>query len=278
MKRIFLLLFVMVSFCIEAQTLPSIHSYTANTIRGKKISLSQFAGKKIMIVNTASFCGYTYQYAGLQLLYQNYKQFNFEIIGFPCNDFGAQEPFSDSIINLFSANSYSVNFTMMSKIKIASGDTAPVYRWLQQANLNGKFNTSVAWNFDKFLINESGQLVKYYPSTTEPTDTAITHWILTPSSEVGINEFLKSDLFKMTSSNPAREFIELQTESPVNSTVCMNLYSPDGKLVKQKTIAANEAQEKISLDVRELNSGIYFLSINFNGFTERKKVLIESPY
>ena len=142
---------------VKAQT--SIHTYTALAIDSSLFNFNTFFGKKILIVNTASYCGYTPQYSSLQQLYQNYHQYNFEILGFPCNDFGGQEPAKDSAINSFCTTNYGVTFKMMRKIAIVAGDTAPVYKWLQRIQLNTVSNANVDWNFNKFLINESGHWI-----------------------------------------------------------------------------------------------------------------------
>lgn len=155
----------------------SLHQFTVTTITGDTISLSQFAGKKLLVVNTASYCGYTPQFEDLQTLYDRYKDHNFEIIGFPSNDFGSQDPGSDSDIMEFCRSNYRVTFPMMSKVVIAKGDTSPVYQWLQRKELNGVSDAQVKWNFNKFLIDEDGRWVAHYPSKVRPLDTLITNWI-----------------------------------------------------------------------------------------------------
>jgi glutathione peroxidase len=165
-----------------AQT-ASLHSFRVKNIQGDSIDLSQYSGKRLMIVNTASYCGFTPQFTQLQQLYQAYQSYNFEILGFPCNDFGNQDPYSDSTINSFCTGNYNVSFPMMSRIAIASGDTSPVYRWLQRADLNGVSDAQVAWNFNKFLVDENGHWVQHLLSNVSPLDPMITNWIMqNPSS------------------------------------------------------------------------------------------------
>jgi hypothetical protein len=106
-----------------------------------------------------------------------YQTQNFRVIGFPCNDFGGQDPYSDSTINSFCLNQYGISFPMMSKIFIRVGDTSMVYKWLQKKSLNGVANAPVSWNFNKFLIDENGNWKWHLPSAIEPTDTLITNWI-----------------------------------------------------------------------------------------------------
>jgi glutathione peroxidase len=135
--RIFLILLYS-SISAFSQTNSSFHDFEVRTILGDTISLSQFAGKKVMVVNTASFCSYTFQYGLLESLREQYSTaYNFEILGFPCNDFGNQEPGHDTTILEFCTNTYNVQFPMMSSIHIQTGDTAAVYKWLQRAELNG---------------------------------------------------------------------------------------------------------------------------------------------
>ena len=169
-----LILLSVLSFCVFTSSAQlTFHDYSAATIDHDTISMSQYYGKKVMVVNTASYCGYTYQFAALEQLYLDYKQYGFEIIGFPCNDFANQDPHSDSTINSFCTSTYNVTFQMMSKIATISADTAPVYKWLQRADLNGVSNAHVAWNFNKFLIDEAGHWVRHYTQTTEPNDSEI---------------------------------------------------------------------------------------------------------
>jgi glutathione peroxidase len=235
--------------------------------------MSRFVNKKVMIVNTASFCQYTPQYADLELLYKLYNQYGFEIVGFPCNDFGAQDPNSDSLINVFCNSTYSVTFTMMSKVKVATGDTAPVYKWLQRANLNGKQNVSVAWNFGKFLINESGNWVKYYPSSVLPTDTAITNWILSPSSNLGINNTpFEANLLEITSSNPADKSINFRLKR-LNAPCSLTIFSADGKrMFADRSPLLQEGV--ISCDVSSFEPGLYVAEIATGESIARKKVVI----
>jgi glutathione peroxidase len=182
MKSTFYLLFSLsFIFMLHASGLKaqnSLHGFKVKNIVGDSIELSQFAGKRLMIVNTASLCGYTTQFAQLQQLYQNYQQYNFEIIGFPCNDFGNQDPNSDSAIFNFCTNNYNVSFPMMSRIEIVAADTAPLYRWLQRSDLNGVANAQVTWNFNKFLIDENGHWVQHFISNVNPLSSQITTWIM----------------------------------------------------------------------------------------------------
>lgn len=155
----------------------SIHGLCANKLDGTELCLKQFAGKKVMIVNTASKCGLTPQYKDLQALYEKYKGQNFEIIGFPANDFMSQEPLKNDEIGEFCQKNYGVTFTMMEKITVKGSDVHPVYQFLTQKAKNGIDNYEVEWNFQKFLINENGQIDKVISPRTNPMDEEITNWI-----------------------------------------------------------------------------------------------------
>lgn len=179
MKHFFFLLL----FCpllVFGQTHQSFHDFKVKNIFGDTISLSDYAGKRLLVVNTASFCGYTYQFTKLRQLDSMYQSYNFRVIGFPSNDFGGQDPYADSTIFSFCLNEYAIEFPMMSRISIRTGDTSVVYKWLQRKSRNGVANAQVAWNFNKFLIDENGNWVRHFPSPTQPNDTAITNWIKRP--------------------------------------------------------------------------------------------------
>jgi glutathione peroxidase len=154
----------------------SLHDFKVNSITGKEVDLSQFKGKKIMVVNTASECGLTPQYAQLEELYKKHKD-QCEIIGFPCNDFGAQEPGSASEIQSFCSKNYGVTFPMMEKIKVKGNEKHPLYDWLLKESSQKNQLGEVKWNFQKFLIDENGQHVKTIEPTVEPTDSEILNWI-----------------------------------------------------------------------------------------------------
>jgi len=182
MKTFFTFLLVFqISLGFSQQT-ASLQGFKVENIFGDTINLSAFAGKKLLIVNTASFCGYTHQFTKLQKLDSTYQSQNFRVIGFPCNDFGGQDPFADSTINSFCQNQFGITFPMMSKVFVKNGDTAKIYKWLQKKSLNGVKNAAVDWNFNKFLIDEQGRWVKHFRAQTEPNDTAIINWILRPNT------------------------------------------------------------------------------------------------
>lgn len=156
----------------------TIYDFVVEDIEGKKFDFATLKGKKIMIVNVASRCGYTKQYKGLQALYEKYKNHNFVIIGFPSNDFMGQEPGTNSEIATFCKSKYGVNFPMMSKIKVKGKKAHPIYHFLTKKSLNGVLDGKVRWNFHKFLIDEKGNIVKELRSGVKPLDEKITNWIV----------------------------------------------------------------------------------------------------
>jgi glutathione peroxidase len=155
----------------------SIHQFTVKDIAGNDFKLADLKGKKVLIVNTASECGLTPQYVQLQEVYEAYKDKNFTIIGFPANNFGAQEPGSDQEISKFCSLNYGVTFQMMSKISVKGDDMHEVYQFLTQKSQNGLQDSDVAWNFQKYLVNENGELEKVISPKTLPNDESVLSWI-----------------------------------------------------------------------------------------------------
>ena len=163
----------------QAMQKKSLHEFSVLTINGDTISLSQFKGKKVMVVNTASKCGLTPQYKELEALYTQYKDSNFVIIGFPANNFMGQEPGSNDEIAQFCARNYGVSFPMMAKISVKGKDMHPVYKFLTQRAENGLEDNEVKWNFQKYLIDENGYLEHVISPTTLPNDPQIISWLKT---------------------------------------------------------------------------------------------------
>jgi glutathione peroxidase len=150
----------------------SIYDIEINSLQGKPINLSLFKGKKILFVNVASKCGFTPQYKELQKLHNLYEE-SLVVIGVPCNQFGKQEPGNSSEINEFCQLNYGVSFLITEKISVKGKEQHPLYSWLTNKNENGRKNSSVKWNFQKYLINEDGDLIDYYYSMTSPTSSKI---------------------------------------------------------------------------------------------------------
>ena len=151
----------------------SFYDLSATTIDGNAFDFSQLKGKRVLIVNTASKCGYTPQYEGLQELHNTYGGKEFIILGFPSNDFGFQEPGSEEKIADFCEKNYGVTFQMMSKVKTSARSGHAVYQWLCNASQNGVSDANVSWNFNKFLIDENGHWIAHHPSRTSPKSAEI---------------------------------------------------------------------------------------------------------
>lgn len=173
--KIFLIM-ALFSLSGKAQTVTpkeSLYDIKIEGINGKKLDLRQFKGKKILFVNVASKCGFTNQYEGLQELYSKYKD-KLVIVGLPCNQFGGQEPGTIKEIQSFCSVNYGVDFPMTEKIEVKGENQHPLYQWLTQKEKNGKMNSSVKWNFQKYLIDEEGRLMVVFYSITKPMSKKIT--------------------------------------------------------------------------------------------------------
>lgn len=155
----------------------SFYDFKVKTIDGVEYNLTQLKGKKVLVVNTASKCGFTPQYAELQKLYETYGGDKFIIIGFPANNFLSQEPGSNSEIKAFCTANYGVTFPMMEKISVKGNDIDPLYKWLTTKSENGVLDADVTWNFQKFMIDENGKLVDYASPREKPLSDKIVNWI-----------------------------------------------------------------------------------------------------
>lgn len=149
------------------------YDFVVKDINGKDFAFDQLKGKKVMIVNTASKCGLTPQYEDLQALYDMHVGHNFVILGFPANNFAKQEPGSNSEILEFCTEKYNVTFPMMSKISVKGDDIHPLYDWLTDKSKNKKEDSKVTWNFQKYIIDENGELVGHFSPKTKPLDSDI---------------------------------------------------------------------------------------------------------
>jgi glutathione peroxidase len=152
----------------------SVLDFKVKDIDGKDVGLSQYKGKVVLIVNVASKCGFTPQYAGLEKTYKKYADQGFVIIGFPANNFHSQEPGSDAEIKAFCTGKYDVTFPMMSKISVKGDDKAPVYKFLTEKETDGDFAGDITWNFNKFLVDRNGQVMARFESKTKPEDATVT--------------------------------------------------------------------------------------------------------
>ncbi len=147
----------------------NIYSFKMKNIEGEEISLSTYKGKVLLIVNTASQCGFTPQYKELEELYQLYKDKGFEILAFPSNDFGNQEPLNGKDIEEFCTQNYKTTFPIFDKVHVKGKEANDLYEFLAQKKLNGHLSSTPKWNFHKYLINKNGEVVEYFYSTTKPT-------------------------------------------------------------------------------------------------------------
>lgn len=143
------------------------YDFSAKDINGQDIKMSKYRGKVILIVNTASKCGFTPQFKGLEELYNTYKEKGFEILGFPCNQFKNQDPASNAEINNFCQLNYGVTFTMFEKIDVKGPNTHPIYKYLKD-EAKGILSKEIKWNFTKFLLDSNGNVIKRYAPTTSP--------------------------------------------------------------------------------------------------------------
>ena len=144
------------------------YNFTLNTIDGVPNKMSTYQGKVCLIVNVASKCGYTSQYANLEKVYQEYKNKGFMVLGFPANNFGGQEPGTDQEIKTFCSSSYNVNFNMYGKISVKGNDKHPLFTFLTSGAANSNLAGEIGWNFEKFLIDKNGKLIKRYKSNIDP--------------------------------------------------------------------------------------------------------------
>lgn len=177
MKYIFVFsIIVLATLSLSAQN-GNFHQFKVKTLEGEDFDMASLKGKKVMVVNVASKCGLTPQYEELQELYEKYKDQNFVIIGFPANNFLNQEPGSPAEIREFCTANYGVSFPIMEKISVKGKDIHPVYQWLTQKDENGVMDAPIKWNFQKFLIDEEGNLIKMIPPKESVLSDEVFEWI-----------------------------------------------------------------------------------------------------
>ena len=178
MKASVIVLFSVMLFAVGAMAQSkSFYDFTVTDINGKEFPLSQLKGKKVMVVNTASQCGLTKQYKTLEEVYKTYGGDKFIIIGFPANNFLSQEPGTNDEIKEFCTKNYGVTFPMMSKISVKGDDMHPLYKWLTTKSINGVMDSEVGWNFQKYLIDENGNLVDMVKPREAPDSKRIIDFI-----------------------------------------------------------------------------------------------------
>jgi glutathione peroxidase len=176
MKQLLIILAVSLATGLMAQQ-KTFHQFSVEGLDGSMVDLSQFKGKKILVVNTASKCGLTPQYEDLQKLYIEYQEKGLVVIGFPTNNFMNQEPGTNEEIATFCEANYGVSFPMMTKVSVKGDDMHPIYRWLTSKSENGVMDSEVKWNFQKYLIDEEGRLVDMVPPREKPHSDKIIEWL-----------------------------------------------------------------------------------------------------
>lgn len=176
MKKLTIILSLLIISAI-GYSQESFYDFKVKDINGKEFDLSSLKGKKVLVVNTASKCGYTPQYEQLESIYRAYGNDKFTVIAFPANNFGSQEPGTDAEVEEFCKKNYGVSFPIMSKISVKGNDMHPLYKWLTSKKENGVMDSEVKWNFQKYLIDENGKLVNVYESKVKPDDDKIVSWI-----------------------------------------------------------------------------------------------------
>jgi glutathione peroxidase len=200
MKKIFFVVLLLMNVTGVTAQIKTLYDFKTTTIDGKPFELSTLRGKKVLIVNTASKCGFTPQYEGLQRLYEKYKGQNFVIIGFPANNFKNQEPGSNSEIKEYCSVHYGVTFPLMAKISVSGIDMDPIYKWLTSKSENGIMDAPVLWNFQKFMVDENGHLAGVAMSAEKPDSQRIINWIESKTaqkSDLGHSYFLVNPLMNI---------------------------------------------------------------------------------
>ena len=172
MKKLLVLMALLGISAMAAEK--TVYDFTLHSIDGQPTPLSTFKGKVVMLVNVASRCGYTPQYAGLESLYEKYKDRGFVIVGIPANNFGAQEPGTNQEIKTFCTAKYHVSFPMMAKVSVKGSDITPLYQFLTDKNVHPDTGGDIGWNFTKFLIGPDGKVVARFDSKVEPESPEVT--------------------------------------------------------------------------------------------------------
>ena len=176
-EKLFTLFAVLIiSVSLAAQS-SGFYDFKVKTLEGADFDFSTLKGKKVMVVNVASKCGNTPQYKDLEEIYESYKNDNFVIIGFPANNFMGQEPGTATEIRKFCTDNYGVTFPLMEKISVKGDDMHPLYKWLTSKEKNGVKDSDVSWNFQKYLIDEKGNLIEVIPPKEKPTSDKVIAWI-----------------------------------------------------------------------------------------------------
>jgi glutathione peroxidase len=160
-------------FILAMNSSQTIYQFKVKDLAGEAVDLVRYKGKVLLIVNTASECGFTGQYAELEQLYQTYKDQGFYVLAFPSNDFGGQEPLNGKEIETFCSKNYHTTFPVFNKVHVKGNAVEPLFQYLSNKSLNGKVDIAPKWNFQKYLIDKNGKVIDYYLSTTSPTSSKV---------------------------------------------------------------------------------------------------------
>ena len=260
MKNIYLITFLIILLIgntnLNAQQ-KSLYDFKVEDVDGNEFDFSKLKGKKVLIVNVASKCGLTPQYEQLQELYDEYKDTNFEIVAFPANNFASQEPGTNHEIKEFCSINFNITFPIMGKISVKGNDINPLYKWLTNKNENGVLDTEVSWNFQKFLINEKGELVKSISPKTNPKDSEIIEWITPIEPDIPNEPLNIGDIAPLfTLSNSLGEEISLESLTK-KGNVILTWYR--GDWCPYCNLALVELQEYIS-EFRRLGAELVSIS------------------
>lgn len=261
MKRNLTLVFGLIIVTLShAQLSTSIYDYSVKLIQGDTLHFSDYAGKKLMLVNTASFCAYTPQYEQLEALYTQYRSYNFEIIGLPSDDFGRQGGSDTEIVSTCAG--YDVTFPITEKVNVNASPVHPVFQWLKTASLNGVADASVTWNFNKFLINADGTWEQHYESNVLPNDVRIVEWITAGFSSIGSENISNSSNY--IHYDPAANSLKVILASKAEQYANISVYSCDGRVIySQKHELISGFPSFCSLPA--IASGVYMVKVSGGG-------------
>ena len=260
MRYLIILMIAALTYTAEAKE--NFYDLKAEDIDGDTLYFSELKGKKLMIVNTASYCGYTDQYEDLQILYEEYGGEHFEIIAFPANNFMNQEPGSDEDIKKFCEENFGITFTLMSKISVKGEDMHPVYQWLTQKSKNGVKDSEVKWNFQKYLITEDGEFYRVLSTQTNPLNPLVFNWLEEPVSVSIDQNYDHAYIYP----NPATEYIminlpEFITKSELNKSN-IRIYNIFGECVVNESI--HSLSSNYRLNISDLPAGKYIVETGYS--------------
>jgi glutathione peroxidase len=271
-KFVIVSIIILCSVMLFAQN-KTFHDFKVKKIDGDSMDFSILAGKKVLVVNTASYCGYTDQYTNLQNLYEDYGPDNFTIIAFPSNDFNNQEPGSDEDILNFCTSSYGITFPLMSKIHVKGVNIHPVYKWLSDGNENGVRSEPVMWNFQKYLIDEQGRWVDMIPTQTNPESAVIINWItnnnaLSPSAD---GKTLQYQIYP--SPLQRGQYLHIDCQNIGRAQLGIQVINALGRVLFSEEKEVEEKSACLRFDPRISEPGLYFVVLEGAGKTHAFKLM-----